>query len=273
MQQEIDRANAEFWDELCGSTMAQAFQIKDRSLNSLQKFDEIYFNHYPYLLKHVPVEKFKGKKVLEVGLGYGTLGMKIAQSGADYIGLDIAQGPVNMLNHRLKLLNLPGKAIQGSILKSPVADETMDYVVSIGCYHHTGNIQKCIDETRRILKPGGQAFIMLYNQRSYLQWKNWPVKTLLSVLDDYGLVKNEPKISLQQRAAYDNNCSGESAPETIFASIAQVKKMMKHFNSVSCSKENWNDLCYPVRRLVPRRILLPTLAKLIGLDIYITAKK
>src|SRR5579872_4022366 len=159
MQQEIDQKNSDFWNELCGNSFAQSLGIKDRSLESLKIFDDAYFSYYPYLLKHVPVDTMKGKKVLEVGLGYGTLGMKMARSGADYIGLDIAQKPVDMMNHRMKLYNLGGKAIQGSILDCPLKDNSLDCVVSIGCYHHTGNLQRCFDETFRVLKPGGSAFL------------------------------------------------------------------------------------------------------------------
>lgn len=38
-------------------------------------------------------DSFGGKKVLEVGLGYGTLGQLIASRNADYYSADIAEGP------------------------------------------------------------------------------------------------------------------------------------------------------------------------------------
>ena len=166
---DIDKANEEFWNELCGSGLAQHLGIKDHGIKSLKQFDRSYLEFYPYLLKHVPVGEMAGKKVLEVGLGYGTLGQKIVDAGADYTGLDIADGPVNMMNHRLQMQGLPGRAIKGSILQSGLPAESFDYVVSIGCFHHTGNIQRCVNETWRLLKPEGTAFIMLYNQFSCRQ--------------------------------------------------------------------------------------------------------
>ena len=273
MQGTIDKENAAFWDELCGTMTARSHGIQDRSVDSLKKFDNIYFDYYPYLLKHVPIDLMKGKKVLEVGLGFGTLGGKIAQNGADYTGLDIAMGPVKMMNHRLQLLGLPGKAVQGSILASPFADASMDFVVSIGCYHHTGDLQRAIDETYRILKPGGHAMLMVYNQRSYRQWLKWPIKTTLSLLSDYNILNNNQEISDSQKAAYDYNSSGKSAPETVFASISKMKWMMSKFSHVNCTKENWNDLVYPFYRILPRIFLLKTAGKVLGLDIYISAVK
>jgi 2-polyprenyl-3-methyl-5-hydroxy-6-metoxy-1,4-benzoquinol methylase len=57
--------------------------------------------------------------VLEVGLGYGTVSQRIAESGARYRGLDIAGGPISMVNDRLRQANLPDFAQQGSILAAP----------------------------------------------------------------------------------------------------------------------------------------------------------
>ncbi len=44
----IDKANAEFWNELCGTTMARSLGITDHSLESLKRFDEAYLAFYPY---------------------------------------------------------------------------------------------------------------------------------------------------------------------------------------------------------------------------------
>ncbi len=268
-QNEINSANENFWDELCGSTFAQSLGIKDRSSHSLEKFDYEYFRYYPYLLKHVPAQNMKGKKVLEVGLGYGTLGLKLAQAGADYTGLDIAQGPVDMMNHRLKLFDLSGKAIKGSILQCPLKNQSMDYVVSIGCYHHTGNLQRCFDETYRVLKPGGTAVIMLYNQFSYKQWVKWPKATLQALWRDLGVLKPNLAVSEDQKAAYDLNIAGDNAPETVFSSIKQLKKMLSKFSKVDFAKENCDDHRWPITR----RVLLPWLGKSLGLDIYLRAYK
>src|SRR5688572_16592594 len=99
----LDRANAEFWNELCGTTLARSLGIVDRSAASLRRFDDAYLDLYPYLLDYVQPERLAGGSVLEVGLGYGTLGQKLAEAGARYIGLDLATGPVTMMAHRLKL--------------------------------------------------------------------------------------------------------------------------------------------------------------------------
>lgn len=46
------------------------------------------------------------------------------------------------------------------------ATETFDYVYSIGCLHHTGDVPRSIEEVHRVLVPGGRAVVMLYNRHS-----------------------------------------------------------------------------------------------------------
>ena len=77
---------------------------------SLKKFDDWYFEFYPYLDRFINFHLLRNRDVLEVELGYGTVGQKIAKSGARYTGLDIAQGPVDGLNHRLAQRGFPGRA-------------------------------------------------------------------------------------------------------------------------------------------------------------------
>ena len=114
-----DRNNREFWNELCGSNMARALGITDHTEESLKRFDQAYLDFYPYLLSHVRPDLMAGQKVLEIGLGYGALGQKLAESAAMYYGLDVAHGPVKMMNHRLVMYGLNGCAIQGSALEMP----------------------------------------------------------------------------------------------------------------------------------------------------------
>lgn len=266
MQKEIDEKNIEFWNELCGSGFAKSLGITDHSSESLSKFDEAYLAFYPYLLKRVPVHLMKGKKVLEIGLGYGTLGFKIAESGAQYIGLDIAKKPVDMMNFRLQFYRLHGEAIQGSILDCPLENQSVDCVVSIGCFHHTGNLRRAVNETFRVLRPGGKAYLMVYNQFSYRQWSHWPKETFRALWES-----SKPG-TRAQRSAYDTNSNGAAAPETQFFSIRDLKKIFADFSSVKFRKENC-DVIWPFQKILSRNSLLPILGKFLGLDIYIQATK
>lgn len=267
---DIDAKNEAFWDELCGTALATHLGITDRSVESLKRFDDAYLDFYPYLLTRIPVASFRGKHVLEIGLGYGTLGQKIVESGADYFGLDIAHGPVAMMNHRLNMLAKLDSAQKGSMLDCPFADNTFDIVVSVGCFHHTGNLQRCIDEAYRVLKPGGRAYVMVYNKFSYRNWLGWPMSTFKALLSKADINR---ALSASQRAAYDASSGGEAAPETVFASIAELRQMFRQFSLFEAHKENWGGYSPKGIPILPRKPLLRIIGRSAGLDIYTASTK
>jgi SAM-dependent methyltransferase len=259
-------ASAAFW-----SRRSRAYEWGDLILTeftpaSLERFDKAYFSVYPYLLRHVQPERMKEKRVLEVGIGFGTLGQRIAAEGADYLGLDISGKQVDLMNYRLDLISSPGRAVRADFLKNKLADESFDFVVSIGCFHHTGDIPACVGETYRILKPGGVALIMIYNRFSFRQWTRWPLPTFRALVDPGQAAASK------QRAVYDS-CEGEPAPITEFTSVRQAKRLFVGFSDVVVQKENCDDLVVLGRTVVKRRSLLRSLGRTLGLDIYVEARK
>src|SRR5690606_34016615 len=142
----------------------------------------------------------------------------IAASGANYHGLDIAHGPVEMGNYRLSLLDHNRQCVVGSILTAPYDDHTFDYVVSIGCLHHTGNLDRSLNEVFRVLRPGGKAIIMLYYAFSFRRWRHWPAETARQVVSDWLSLGAARIVSEDQRHQYDYDSEGRTAPETAFTS-------------------------------------------------------
>lgn len=271
-QHRLDEANARFWDELCGTGLAQVVGITDRSPASLRKFDDAYFGMYPYLLPTVRPEEMAGKAVLEIGLGYGSLSQKLAEAGADYTGMDIAEGPVRMVNDRLRMAGLPGKAVRGNALAMPFADGSLDYLVSIGCFHHTGNVQKCLDETYRVLRPGGACVVMLYNKFSFRQWRRRPLATLRErVRDRFGGDRRLEADAL--RGEYDAHVDGTAAPEVTLHSVRELRRRFGQFRHVEVQKQNCDPLFLVRGKYIARERLLGTLGRWLGLDLYVRAVK
>ncbi len=258
--------NAEFWDELCGTTLARSIGVTDSSPESLRRFDAWYFDFYPYLERHIPFSALAGKRVLEVGLGYGSVAQRLAERGALYQGLDISPGPAAMVNHRLRQMGLEGSARVGDVLSCPFDDASFDYVVAIGCYHHTGNLQRAIQETWRVLRPGGGAMIMVYNAYSYRRWIRWPGPTLSYFLWDKFGIGHAPRPGERERAAYDADSKGRAAPETVFVSAAHMRRMAADWRSVEIRRENIGGEL--VLSLIDRNRLLKSLGPRVGLDLY-----
>lgn len=228
-------------------------------------------DYYPYLYNHIPFSELRGKKLLEVGLGYGTIAQKIAEVGADYQGLDIAEGPVAMVNHRLRQMGLPGKATQGSVLNCPFPQSSFDWVVAIGCFHHSGNLQRALDETWRVLKTNGQAMVMVYSAYSYRRWLRTFGSTLRYLLWDKMGIGPPPASTDRERAMYDTGGDGCSAPQTVFTSTSHLRRLCYNWSGVEITTENIGaeGLLRLIHRNTANRVLGPTL----GLDIYCHLKK
>lgn len=266
-QANVDESNRLYWDTLCGTSWAKMLGVTDFSPASLQKFDAYYLGYYWYLLKHVRPDALWGKRILEVGLGYGTLAQLLAAAG-DYVGLDIARGPVDLVQERLRLMGLPGQAVQGSILEPIFERNSFDAVVTIGCLHHTGNLPLAIEQIHRLLKPGGRLTFMVYNAYSYRRWIRFPGSTLRFLLNEYLGFPTRPKSTEVERAAYDGGDAGE-APETEFFSVRQLRKLLSGFQEIRVAKENGcPELLF---KTWTREDILRRIAPHFGLDLYVTA--
>jgi 2-polyprenyl-3-methyl-5-hydroxy-6-metoxy-1,4-benzoquinol methylase len=270
---ELAKKNSVFWDELCGTGLAKYLGITNSSEESLKRFDDWYFDFYPYLSDHIPFESLKGKNVLEIGLGYGTVSQRLAMEGSNYIGLDIASGPVDMVNHRLKQVGASGQAIQGSILDPEFVEDTFDYIIAIGCLHHTGNLQLAIDNCLKLLRPGGRLIFMVYNAYSYRRFRIAPLvslKTLFKEVMGYRGVVGASNQS--ERAAYDASSDGAAAPHTDWISIRSLEHFCRNFSTFTAKLENI-DQELPFLGRTRAQLLLTKWPAVMGLDLYATAIK
>jgi len=270
----ITDKNTKYWDELCGTALAKYLGISDFSPESLKKYDDYYFDLYPYIYDYIPLSKLKGKNVLEVGLGYGTVSSYIAESDAIYTGLDVANGPVNMVNNRLKQLRVSGQAVQGSILNPPFEKGIFDVIIAIGCLHHTGDLQLALDKCRGLLSPGGELIFMVYNAYSYRRFIQSPVTTVKYFLKEMFSYRSVVgKSTEKQRAGYDANTESlEGAPHTDWISIRSLRALCRDFSSFSGNLENI-DREPPFFSSTRKELLTTKWPAVCGLDLYAVAKK
>ena len=272
-QSAISNKNSEFWDELCGSGLARYLGITDSSRESLKKFDDWYFDFYPYLFDHIPFAELKGRAVLEIGLGYGTVSQRLAESGAIYTGLDIAAGPVSMVNHRLEQAGLPGRAVQGSILEPAFPDESFDHIVAIGCLHHTGNLKLAIEQCRKLLRPAGSLIFMVYYAYSYRRFRMATVTTLKNMVREFFGYRGVVGASAErERAAYDTGSEGGGAPHTDWISVRSLRDYCGEYSSFTSTIENI-DQEVPFKGSPRTELLKTRWPALVGLDLYATAVK
>jgi SAM-dependent methyltransferase len=266
----LDDRNAAFWDELCGTNLARELGITDASEESLARFDEAYFALYPYLLGYFPRETVEGRRLLEIGLGYGTLGEALARRGADYHGLDIADGPVAMMRARLARIpgTRPDQVVQGSVLELPFPHATFDDVVAIGSLHHTGDLFGAVAECRRVLRPGGRLVVMVYNRRSGRRVLLGPILSAR-----HRLVRGAPTAEQTLRYFYDGHADGDAAPHTDFVSVGELRGLLSGFHDVRIERRSIDRVPLGPVEISRLRLMRLGLDRLIGLDLYAVAHR
>lgn len=120
----------------------------------------------------MPINDLTGKRVLEIGCGAGGHSALFAAKGAVMTSVDVTFDRARSTGAKLKLLGAPGGAAQADAENLPFADNSFDIVYSNGVLHHTLDTERAIAEVHRVLKPGGQAVIMLYCKDSWHYWVN-----------------------------------------------------------------------------------------------------
>lgn len=135
---------------------------------------EYRFDKLRYLSKVVNFSGYKGKRVLEVGCGVGIDLFRFASGGADVTGVDLAEKSIDLARSYFEKHGLNGSFLQANGEALEFVDDSFDMVYAHGVIQYTANARKMVDELYRVVKPGGEVIMMVYNRRS---WLNFMSKT------------------------------------------------------------------------------------------------
>ena len=83
-----------------------------KELGTIEYFNEVELKKFraePHILKFTKFFEWKGKKVLEVGCGLGTVGINFAFNGADYTGVELSKESLEIAKKRFDVASLPDK--------------------------------------------------------------------------------------------------------------------------------------------------------------------
>lgn len=281
MSADVSLANSEYWNQLCGSRAAKKLGISAGDPRDVEKFDNWFFHFYPYLhdQRYIPWKSLPEARVLEVGLGYGSTTRRLAKHCNHLVCVDIALGAVRFAQATTKSTS----PMRASALELPLCDNSMDYVVSIGCLHHTGNMQLALEECLRVTKPGGRLIVMLYNRYSYKRWIVAPISTWQSLRMEQQGVGGSAGMSAPRRVSWfwDRSPTGSAPPHTEFATRSQLRRIFSTAAEVRIESINIDNLT----DLLPQRIQSVTLDSLrvrllnswlsrrAGLDLYVSVVK
>lgn len=111
----------------------------------------------------IPFDRLAGRRVLEIGCGMGLHSELMARAGAHVTSIDLSPTSVEATSRRAALKNLSIDVRQMDAVKLEFDDETFDFVWSWGVIHHSSHTGRIIKEIHRVLKPGGEVRVMVYN--------------------------------------------------------------------------------------------------------------
>ena len=132
---------------------------------------EIYrFDKLEYLPRVVNFGAYKGKQLLEVGCGIGIDLVRFAKHGALATGVDLAEVAVDLARKNLGLHHVRGdiQVMDGEHLQFP--DKSFDVIYAHGVLQYTNDPEAMVREIYRVLKPRGEAILMVYNRYSWLNF-------------------------------------------------------------------------------------------------------
>jgi len=108
-----------------------------------------------------PLEKLRGKLVLDVGCGVGRFGEIVHNYGGCYIGLDYSLAIDAAQSNIGHLDNV--HLIQADLFALPLASDVFDLVICLGVLHHTPDPRRAFASLPRVLKPGGALSVTVYD--------------------------------------------------------------------------------------------------------------
>jgi ubiquinone/menaquinone biosynthesis C-methylase UbiE len=154
-----------------------------------EKFTREYFEQIeqwryadqPFIHSFAQFTRYHGKRVLEVGFGAGTDFIQWLRAGALASGIDLTEEAFENLSHRIRTYGLPEpeELKVGDAENLPFPSGKFDLGYSWGVLHHTPDTEKSIAELVRVVKPGGEIKMMLYNRHSLVAYKCWVKNALL----------------------------------------------------------------------------------------------
>jgi SAM-dependent methyltransferase len=120
----------------------------------------------PHILECHSWIDWRGKRVLEVGAGIGTDARQLIRAGARYVGINIDRGSAEATALTLRLFALPGVSLQRDAGCLDFSDGTFEVVYSFGVLQHIPEVERAVAQIERVLAPGGELLVMLYNRSS-----------------------------------------------------------------------------------------------------------
>lgn len=182
------------------------------SAGFFRQLDDYRYDKLRYMTNVIDFDSYKGKTFLEVGCGAGIDLVRFARAGAIVTGIDLAPVSIELAEKNFANNGLEADLRVMNGEATTFDDNSFDVVYAHGVLQYTADADKMMRELHRVVKPGGEVIVMVYNRISWLN--------AMSALMKVGL-------------------EHEDAPVLEKYSIGELKEMMTPFRQVRIVPERF----------------------------------
>lgn len=188
-------------------------------------------------------DSLKTKDVLEIGVGNGSHAQLLASHAKSFTGIDLTAYAVKSTAERLRVFGLAGNVQRVDAEFMPFPDGSFDFIWSWGVIHHSSNTRKILEEMRRVLRPGGEAMVMVYHRTL---WEYYAQGAMLALLSGQMFKPAALHVSIQRRtdgaiARYYRRSEWKSLVSDLF-SVDEVRIYGKKTELVPLPAGKFKDL-------------------------------
>lgn len=126
------------------------------------------FRHYSIFRTELEelAAKWQNGRLLNIGCGHGADFLPLRDK-FEFYGLDFSSEMIKQAVRYSQKFNFPVNLVIADACRLPFSSESFDWAISVATYHHIKGKEEqteSLKELKRVLKPGGEAFITVWNR-------------------------------------------------------------------------------------------------------------
>lgn len=143
-------------------------------IGTKEYFDEVEQKKYfvePHIKEFAEFDKWKGKKVLEIGCGLGTETINFVRAGANVTVIELSKGSLNLAKKRAEVYGFKDRITfyhgNAEELDTVLEPQIFDLIWSFGVIHHSPYPEKIIEQIKKYMNSKTELRIMVYYKFSW----------------------------------------------------------------------------------------------------------
>ncbi|MCK4387292.1 MAG: methyltransferase domain-containing protein [Dehalococcoidia bacterium] len=130
--------------------------------------------HWPLLRKELEelAERWQAGRLLNVGCGHGADFLPF-RHGFELWGIDFSPQMLKQAQRYSTKFSFCVNLVTADMRSLPFLDNSFDWIIAVAAYHHIkgkNDRERAFRELRRVLKPGGEAFLTVWNKGQPRFW-------------------------------------------------------------------------------------------------------